>query len=79
MREDPTTIVDLIKLSDKARRLGAKYGHKLMYMQFKQVPRNDVINFGDKRAAFSTQASLWLLQMRLIEQRPLLVQVDPYW
>ena len=57
MREDPTTIVDLVKLSDKVRRLGSKYGHKLMYVQGKEAPRNDVIFFGDKRAAFSAQAS----------------------
>uniref|UniRef100_A0AAV1TTE4 Uncharacterized protein n=1 Tax=Peronospora matthiolae TaxID=2874970 RepID=A0AAV1TTE4_9STRA len=30
MREDPTTTVDLVKLSDKARQPGAKYGHKLL-------------------------------------------------
>ena len=36
MRELPTTIVDLVKLSDKARRLGAKYGHKLMFVQGKE-------------------------------------------
>ena len=36
--------------------MGAKYGHKLMYVQGKEEPRNDVIYFGDKRAAFSTQA-----------------------
>ena len=42
----------LVKLSDKARRLGAKYGHKLMYVQGKEEVRNDVIYFGDKRAAF---------------------------
>ena len=52
MRQDPTITVDLVKLSDKARRLGAKYGHKLMYVQGKEEVRNDVIYFGDKRAAF---------------------------
>ncbi|CAI5731121.1 unnamed protein product [Hyaloperonospora brassicae] len=55
--EGPTTIEDPVELSDKARRLGAKYGHKLKYVQGKEAPRNDVFHFGDKRAAFSTQAS----------------------
>uniref|UniRef100_A0AAV1TKJ4 Coronin n=1 Tax=Peronospora matthiolae TaxID=2874970 RepID=A0AAV1TKJ4_9STRA len=57
MGEDPTTTIDSVELSDKARRLGAKYGHKLKYVQGKEAPRNDVFYFGDKRAAFSTQAS----------------------
>ncbi|KAL3669032.1 hypothetical protein V7S43_006317 [Phytophthora oleae] len=49
--------VDVVELSDKAQRLGAKYGHKLKYLQGKEAPRNDVFHFGDKRVAFSTQAS----------------------
>jgi len=53
----PTTIADVVELSDKAQRLGAKYGHKLKYLQGKEAPRNDVFHFGDKRVAFSTQAS----------------------
>ncbi|KAG2788527.1 hypothetical protein JG687_00008197 [Phytophthora cactorum] len=53
----PTSIADVVELSDKAQRLGAKYGHKLKYLQGKEAPRNDVFHFGDKRAAFSTQAS----------------------
>ncbi|KAG6614630.1 coronin-like protein [Phytophthora cinnamomi] len=51
------TIADVVELSDKAQRLGAKYGHKLKYLQGKEAPRNDVFHFGDKRVAFSTQAS----------------------
>ncbi|KAG7389530.1 Coronin-2B [Phytophthora pseudosyringae] len=53
----PTSIADVVELSDKAQRLGAKYGHKLKYLQGKEAPRNDVFHFGDKRVAFSTQAS----------------------
>ncbi|KUF93883.1 Signal recognition particle receptor subunit beta [Phytophthora nicotianae] len=53
----PTSITDVVELSDKAQRLGAKYGHKLKYLQGKEAPRNDVFHFGDKRVAFSTQAS----------------------
>ncbi|GMF64499.1 unnamed protein product [Phytophthora lilii] len=53
----PTTIADVVGLSDKAQRLGAKYGHKLKYLQGKEAPRNNVFHFGDKRVAFSTQAS----------------------
>ncbi|CAH0493830.1 unnamed protein product [Peronospora farinosa] len=52
-----STIADVIKLSDKAQRLGAKYGHKLKYVQGKEAPRNEVFYFGDKRVAFLTQAS----------------------
>ncbi|RMX67410.1 hypothetical protein DD238_003289 [Peronospora effusa] len=52
-----STIADVIELSDKAQRLGAKYGHKLKYVQGKEAPRNEVFYFGDKRVAFSTQAS----------------------
>ncbi|GMF44262.1 unnamed protein product [Phytophthora fragariaefolia] len=51
------TIADVVELSDKAQRLGAKYGHKLKYLQGKEAPRNDVFHFGDKRVASSTQAS----------------------
>ncbi|KAE9355517.1 hypothetical protein PF008_g4027 [Phytophthora fragariae] len=51
------TIADVVELSDKAQRLGAKYGHKLKYLQGKEAPRNEVFHFGDKRVAFSTQAS----------------------
>ena len=38
MREDPAIIVDLIKLSDKARRLDVKYGYNLIYVQGKEEP-----------------------------------------
>ncbi|KAG1701119.1 hypothetical protein DVH05_011360 [Phytophthora capsici] len=51
------TPADVVELSDKAQRLGAIYGHKLKYLQGKEAPRNDVFHFGDKRVAFSTQAS----------------------
>ncbi|RLN91563.1 hypothetical protein BBJ28_00007931 [Nothophytophthora sp. Chile5] len=53
----PKTVADVVELSDKAQRLGAKYGHKLKYLQGKEAPRNDVFHFGDKRVTFSTQAS----------------------
>ncbi|KAG7400493.1 Coronin-2B [Phytophthora boehmeriae] len=54
---DTTAINDVIQLSDKAQRLGAKYGHKLKYLQGKEALRNDLFHFGDKRISFSTQAS----------------------
>ncbi|EEY61174.1 coronin-like protein [Phytophthora infestans T30-4] len=54
---EPMGIADVVELSDKAQRLGAKYGHKLKYVQGKEALRNDVFHFGDKRVAFSTQAS----------------------
>ena len=41
----------------QTRRLGVKYGHRLMYVQRKQALRKEMIYFVDKRAAFSTQAS----------------------
>ena len=53
----PNTSSSVIELSDKAQRLGAKYGHKLKYVQGKEAPRNKTFHFGDKRVAFSTQAS----------------------
>ncbi|KAL4132981.1 hypothetical protein PRIC2_003309 [Phytophthora ramorum] len=53
----PASIADVVELSDKAQRLGAKYGHKLKYLQGKEAPRNDMFHFGDKRVAFTTQAS----------------------
>ncbi|CAI5719944.1 unnamed protein product [Peronospora destructor] len=52
-----TISADVVELSDKAQRLGAKYGHKLKYVQGKEAPRNEVFHFGDKRVAFSTLAS----------------------
>ncbi|CAH0478989.1 unnamed protein product [Peronospora belbahrii] len=51
------TTADAIKLSDKAQRLGARYGHKLKYLQGNEASRNDVFHFGDKHVVYSTQAS----------------------
>ncbi|DAZ94709.1 TPA: hypothetical protein N0F65_012662 [Lagenidium giganteum] len=41
------------ELSDKAKRLGAIYGHKMKYIKGKQGNRNDVFNLGDKTIATS--------------------------
>ncbi|KAF1330331.1 Tumor-specific antigen, partial [Globisporangium splendens] len=44
-------------LSEKARRLGSKYGHKFKYIKGKQTTRNELFHFGDKSVASSTIAS----------------------
>lgn len=53
----PSSVGDVIELSEKAQRLGARYGHKLKYLQGKEALRSDIYSFGDKCVAFSTQAS----------------------
>ncbi|TYZ61478.1 hypothetical protein PybrP1_008941 [[Pythium] brassicae (nom. inval.)] len=44
-------------LSDKALRLGAKYGHKFKYIAGKQATRNELFYFGDTTVASSAIAS----------------------